>query len=77
MTKDFYVVIATDYGVIGCWKDKTKARQAVNDYLHYHHEEITLIEDEDNCWNDSATEVVLIHGSKGTLLQIDKRELQD
>ena len=37
MTKDFYVVIATDYGVIGCWKDKAKAKVAVIDYLHYHH----------------------------------------
>jgi len=77
MTKDFYVVIATDMGVVGCWKDKAKARQAVNDYLDYHHEKITLVEDEDNCWYASATEVVLVHGSKGTLLQIDKRELQD
>ena len=77
MTEYFYVVIATDYGVLGCWKDKAKAKQAVIDYLNYHHEEITLIENANHCWNDSATDVVLIHGSKGTLAQIDKRELQD
>ena len=77
MDEDFYVVIISNYGVLGCWWDKAKAKQAVLDYLNSNQEKITLIENTDNCWNASATEVVLIHGSKGTLAQIDKRELQD
>ena len=73
----FYVVIATNYGVLGCWKNKATATQAVLDYFKFWEEDLVKTEIVDNCWNDSADEVVLLHGSKGTLAQIDKRVMQD
>jgi len=80
----FYVAIADDYGVLGCWRNESDAREAV--LLHFKHHKIDLIS-EQTClgltWNSTAEKVTVFTGEgihkngREIIGQVDKRFVQE
>ena len=85
----FYVAIADDYGVLGCWRNESDAKEAVLWHFKYHKVELISEESCDNLtWNSTAENVTVFTGKKeqryngevyyrNFIGQVDKRFVQD
>ena len=85
----FYVAIADNYGVLGCWRNEADAEKAVLDHFNFHN--VDIISRDlclNNTWNSTAERVLVFTGKKKRaskyevcyseiIAQIDKRFIQE